>query len=318
MISFSQAAEGGENIGALGRIHPSGGIVYLAGPPGVTIERIFVTPGQPVAESAPLVLFASRELLDLEVAIAEHNLANVETTTANAIETQKIKLKTLEASSANAIALQEIKVKAAREDFDFASKALSRMLDAGSESYSIQQKEEKEHMIESSRINLDMTKRELERLTFSSRKDLELAKLELNHMEINRKIKLVQSKKQLDLSKATQKQAMLTAPVSGTILEVLQKKGEKSSGTLIHMADLSQMVVIAEVFQGDLLRMAPGMKATIQSKSLPKALTGRVKAVSRIIEERSKAANVTITLDDPETAAKLINLEVDVSISSGP
>jgi hypothetical protein len=62
--------------------------------------------------------------------------------------------------------------------------------------------------------------------------------------------------------------------------------------------------------------MAEGMKATITSKSLPGALTGTIKSISRIISDPSKVANVIIVLDNPEPASRLINLEVEVSIET--
>jgi HlyD family secretion protein len=110
--------------------------------------------------------------------------------------------------------------------------------------------------------------------------------------------------------------ASLDAPMNGTVLEVLQSVGEATGGRpVIRMADLENMYVIAEVFEGDLLKISPGMKATVTGNALPGSLTGEVESIGRVINPANRTADVKIRLDEPAVASKLINLEVDVSIA---
>ncbi|MFH1983272.1 MAG: efflux RND transporter periplasmic adaptor subunit [Pseudomonadota bacterium] len=309
-------AHAGENIGALGRIAPAGGIVHLAGPPGVTIERILVDVDEQVVRGAPLVAFASKQMLDLEVAIAQQNLREADVASAKAIDIQTLRVQKIDAAAASAIALQQAKLKAVTATHAFTDSSLARLLEAGSESYSAQQKELREYEVNSARINMEIAQKELAQLEVNRKSDLALATLELERLRLDRDVKLAQTRQQLDAAEQKQVQSTLSAPFAGTILDILQHAGEKTGGSpIIQIADLSKMVVIAEVFQGDVLRVRKGMAATITSKSMPGALKGTVTGISRIIQGRSKVAEVTIALEIQDTAARLINLEVEVSLA---
>jgi HlyD family secretion protein len=95
----------------------------------------------------------------------------------------------------------------------------------------------------------------------------------------------------------------------------VQNVGDQGGlGAALKMADLRSMDAVIEVFESDVLKLSPGLKATVTSKSLPRPLSGRIMSIGRVVSSQSRNSEVIIRLEDPGTAAKLINLEVDVSI----
>lgn len=158
----------------------------------------------------------------------------------------------------------------------------------GGEKFSPSLMEQREYEAKTAKINLDIAKQELERL----------------------KIKR-------DISVKTDQDISLNAPINGTILDILQSVGDSGGQPVIRMANLESMSVNAEVFEGDLLKVSQGMKATINSSAIPAPITGRVVNVGKLIVNQTKVAIVKIILDNPEVASRLINMEVSVLISTG-
>ena len=75
------------------------------------------------------------------------------------------------------------------------------------------------------------------------------------------------------------------------------------------------MYVAAQVFQGDLLKLKPGMKARISNSALGRELTGTVEQVSRLVDTKAQLGDVRIKLDDTNLASRVVGMEVEVKIA---
>lgn len=130
---------------------------------------------------------------------------------------------------------------------------------------------------------------------------------------------------QVVLAKAAAEAALVRAPRDGKVLDVLARAGEVGTGQLLLLGDVSKMVAETEVFQSDALRVKIGDAATV--KILDRSVAGKVTRVGTVVG-RNQAANpdpralrdvrvvkVLVTLDDPEPAARLVNMEVNVVIT---
>jgi len=254
--------------------------VNLVGASGDTIVEILVAEGEVVETGATLATFKSHRLRRTEVELAE------------------LAVREAKELGAMAISLQELNIKKAAEDLDFAQKNLERFRKmGGAETLSEQQKEQREHQVNVGTILVKSAEQEL-------------ARLKRNH-EIN----LENSEKQLEIAKERMAASVLLAPTSGTILEIRKNPGETMGDEpVIMMANLEKMYVIGEIYESDLLKLSPGLSTTVTSNSFPFHLRGKVESVGRIISERSKVAKAAILLDKSETASKLINMEVSISI----
>lgn len=118
--------------------------------------------------------------------------------------------------------------------------------------------------------------------------------------------------RQLKLASAAEE---IRAPVDGTVLYVDKRVGGHPNGPVVRMGDLSAMYVVCQVYEGDLLKLRRGMRATIKSASLPHQLAGTVESVGRIVNTRSKLGEVRIRLDRTNPADRLVGMEVDVVIT---
>jgi HlyD family secretion protein len=107
----------------------------------------------------------------------------------------------------------------------------------------------------------------------------------------------------------------IRAPVDGTVLYVDKRVGAHPNGPVVRMGDLRTMYVVCQVYEGDLLKLRRGMRATIKSATLPHSLGGTVETVGRIVDSRSKLGDVRIRLDRPDPANRLVGMEVEVVIA---
>jgi HlyD family secretion protein len=267
-----------QKIGALGRLQPSRGILAVGVPPGNTLLAVLVKRGDVVKKDMPLLTIQDTAQNRLEIDLAELDLKEAATATQKAID------------------IKQIEAAIARMEFDHANSSLQRLLSGGSETYSAQAKEDREHVVRTTKSKLDVTLQDLSRL------------------EAEREARMAKARMKLDAARQKLQPAAVVAPIDGTVLEVLQGAGDIGGGAALKIADLRSMDAVIEVFEGDVLKLSPGLKASITSKSLPAPLAGRVVSIGRIVNTQSRNSEVLIRLDDPGIAAKLINLEVNVSI----
>ena len=123
------------------------------------------------------------------------------------------------------------------------------------------------------------------------------------------------AKLQQELDEFRFKASTIVAPTAGTILEIRGREGEYVGGSpVILLADTSEIHVICDVFEGDILKLRKGMRVTAKSKSLPAPLEGEIIRVERIVTTERKLAKVLIRLDKADVAARLLGMEVQVSI----
>jgi HlyD family secretion protein len=118
------------------------------------------------------------------------------------------------------------------------------------------------------------------------------------------------------------------APIPSRVLKVLAKPGQTCGRQeLFKLGDTSSMVVIAEVYESDILKIKGGQRATITSVALPKPLTGVVENVSRIVYRNTvqsmdpsaqvyaRVVEVVVRMDEVEPLDRLVYLQVDVKIA---
>jgi len=304
-----------EKIGALGRIKPRGGIVDLVGPRGDRIAGIRVEEGQTVRKGDALVVFESKTTCELELRLAELAAREADEWGGKAVAVQRTRLRQADEVGRKAVAVQEQRVRAARVDHDFAVKALERFKMADGQSISEQMMDQRQGQVAVTEAALRSAEQELGRLVLERENNVRLAGQELERLELEREIKMQRTRERLRLARDKLNRSTLEAPSDGTVLEVLTSVGEGTDAApIVRMADLGTMVVVAEIFEGDLLHLEAGMKADITGNALPSALTGEIETIGRIVDPSNRTANVSIRLDDAEVASRLINLEVDVTI----
>ena len=344
---------------SLGKLMPADGLVAIVGPPGDRIVKIDVKAGDFVKKGAALVKLASHKdrseevaLIGIQVKAAKGQKAAI--TAARAaklaeIDQQVDALKATKEAETNA---QTVKIKFLKKQLDAAQKQQDRIegLDKTKVEIGAQEREQAALAVAQAKSELDAAKGVLEaakeknarqqqaakagRVSAAAEMDLALLRVPLESLEKN-----------LALAKDRHERSTLTAPVAGTVVQIVGNAGDPTgSGPILYLAAGTGMVVIAEVYATDIhkIRAAKSLdkvKVEVKGQALGKDVMGKdIILKGRITREdaigRSVARNgiagfsprsdsdrrvieVRVQLDDRSTmiAAKFVGLEVEVTFT---
>lgn len=117
------------------------------------------------------------------------------------------------------------------------------------------------------------------------------------------------------------------APVSGQVLKIHTREGEKSGADgIAEIADTAQMYAVAEVYETDISRVHVGQRATVTMPLSTQPLTGTVEYVGQkvgkldvlgtdpVAKTDARVVEVEIRLDDSKRVSNVTNMQVTVSI----
>jgi HlyD family secretion protein len=131
--------------------------------------------------------------------------------------------------------------------------------------------------------------------------------------------------RQIDLARAAFAATTVKAPIAGTVLDVMMRPGEVSSGPLLALGDLTAIEAVAEVDKLDIASVSEGDAA--RASILGTVVPGTVSRIGRLVGRNQlinvdprtpqdlRVVKVNIQLDRVEEAAQLINLQVEVVIT---
>jgi HlyD family secretion protein len=121
--------------------------------------------------------------------------------------------------------------------------------------------------------------------------------------------------------------ASIRSPINGRVLEVIARPGELAGAAgVIELAQVDSMYAIAEVYEADIGRVRQGQRARITSPALADELNGTVEHVRLQVQKQdelgtdpaarkdARVVEVEIRIDEPQAAASLTNLQVEVLI----
>jgi HlyD family secretion protein len=121
--------------------------------------------------------------------------------------------------------------------------------------------------------------------------------------------------------------AFVKAPFNGRVLKILAEPGEYVGPEgLLEMGRVGRMHAIAEVHETEIRRIHPGQAATVSSGALEQDLRGKVRFIRPKVQKQdeigtdpaarkdARIVEVGVLLDEPERAAALTNLQVEIVI----
>ncbi len=341
-VLLGVAIAGAEKIGAFGTIQPAGGIITLSGSGATTVEKILVERNQRVEAGADLMIFANRTAAEADCKLARLDLEEAEKVAQKDIELQRLKIQSTEqqiardkaqldaikSMSAITLSLQQLRVKETQANLALAETRLERYKSLGGSAVSVQELEAREFQIGKAQLALKLAEGEVERITGDQQQQtdtqvqkIQAAELELDsaigrleQLELSNRIVRERAAMGVTIAERALSATTLRAPVAGTIIDVTGRVGQNAAGGLLQIADLTRMTVVAEIYEGDVLKLEKGLKAEITSNALPSTLYGEIVEIGRVIAGRSKVAEVTVALDDAATTSRLINIEVNVVV----
>jgi HlyD family secretion protein len=325
---------------ALARLQPAAGIVELGGVPGDKIEKLNVVAGQKVRRQDELIVFESRTLRRLEREAAAAQLAEAE----SRLKAEQMHADTLVRSAQVAVdglgldeldqKAQEAKIRALAEGAELAKRNLERLSGIDKSITSAQQLEQSRLQQDQAQAELtaaqEMLKkliagRELRRREAVAAQDQAIA----GRAKVDAVVPLESARRALALADERVRLATLTAPLDGTILEVPADEGDAVGPTpLVRMADVSQMVAVAEVYETQIAAVRVGQKCTLTAEALSSPLTGTVERIGSVVgpnrlvsldPRRStddRVVEVRIRIHEAEQAAERSNLQVTATIET--
>jgi HlyD family secretion protein len=109
-------------------------------------------------------------------------------------------------------------------------------------------------------------------------------------------------------ARAERDRAVIRAPIDGTILTIAARAGEMlGDDGLLQMADLDHLVVIAEVDESDMPRVAAGQAAKVRSALIAEQVAGRVSRSSNTLFKQKRPTSDIVLGRDAHIA------EVEIS-----
>lgn len=144
-------------------------------------------------------------------------------------------------------------------------------------------------------------------------------------------LKVDVAKAELQAAQAALDLDTVHAPVSGQIVKVYARRGEKvGADGIVEIAQNDRMYAVAEVYETDIGRVQVGQRAVVRSPALDPELTGTVERIGLKVGKLealdtdptartdARVVEVKVKLDDSKRAASLTNLQVEVAIQLRP
>jgi HlyD family secretion protein len=338
-----------DRITALARLEPEGGVINISGTPGDRLAELKVHRGARVKKGDVLAVMESRGLRQAELELSQAQLESAEKRGA-AEEKYAAALRReaelahkqagLERLSVEAqqekIAGLKISLQSAEDDLSRLQALRSSASSAETEIVSEQQLEHQRALTEKAKRDLASAEAELKKLQQSIELSQQQASAKVNTAEANEAripstLELDSLRKSVELAQRRLELTVLHAPSDGEILKVMLSEGETiAQQPILQMADTSQMVAVAEIYENDALRIKKGMRADVSCKALGEPLKGEVIYVGSMVLKNSVASldptasadlrvvEARILLDQDPDAQRLINLQVTVMIPAEP
>ncbi len=344
-VGFENTAKPNQVL-AQGRIQPTKGLIRLTAMPGDRVEQVLVQAGQKVHKLQPLIVLQSRQLRALELEAASLRLE--EARALRQVKQQEAEL---------AIEAASLKMQSAMQMVTQANSQLVLAKKGNEQSESLSRQISSLQKLRDSpltsaaigTIELETKKNELTKFSSVSEQSLlaaqqavEISKLQLVQSEkslvaakesrklVDQATPIASLEKQMDVLKLQLEQSNIVSPLDGVVVSVNIEEGERTAQLpLFELADLSDMVCVAEVHESDVASIAIDDLAEIRSSALSRMLKGHVVRIDRVVgaaqmrspnpmarsDFRSIPVWIKIDANDIEIAAQRLQLQVDVSIN---
>jgi HlyD family secretion protein len=283
--SAAESGLGSPKVVALGRLEPANGIITISSLPGERLELLHVAEGDYVEAEDPLAQLASYRAYAAEVAAIEHRtelapeqwqskltvaMARVRQAKA-ALEQAKAKQQEVELQKSM---LPLLARKADRAELTYYK--LSDLAEQDSELANDRELERYELQRDKADIDLEQAERRYDLAKVVADKAVEAAEADVQTAlatldELRLADPVPELRDQLDVATIRRDMSLLRAPVPGKVLKVFLQEGEViTDRPILQMANLGQMVCIAEVYESDAKKIEAMDDSGAQSPSARK------------------------------------------------
>ncbi len=347
--SASESSEGAvetrlpPRIGALGRLEPEGEVLRISGPTGERVGELLVAEGDRVVagqvvarlesyaeraaerEYAAAQLQEARTRLEAEIRFSQAQIQEARTRVSQLDEPRLMQIRSQEAVVERIQAeLADAEANLARFQALWQEGAISQQ-ELDQRSLLVRQRQEE---LRSAQATLTQLQAARTQDLLNAQAQVQAAEAGLNLAQAQ--VQLGSLARNLELAEARLERTLIRSPRDGQVLQIRTHPGEAiaSNDGILDLGNTDQMMVVAEIYETDILRIQPGQQATISNRALTEELHGQVEQIGLQIRKKdvlntdpaadvdARVVEVRIRLD-PESSARvagLTNLQVDVAI----
>ena len=329
-------------VAALGRLEPRDRLIDISVAGDERLARLVVKQGEIVKAGDVLgylesydVRSAARDratalLHDAEtqlVADTERGHARIREADLHLSQIGQVSIREIEA--------QQARVREIRADLDLALRDLERLRGlSDAEVISRQQLDRQSSQVDRYRAAIDAEEATLHKMKTTAETNRQLAEAQVATQRaelgsVRASSQLPSLREAVRLAEAEANKSILRASSGGQIIEIVSNPGEAvQDRVILRMGDVSQMYVLAEVYESDAARVHLGARAEASSRALSSPLTGIVDRVGTNVFRRqvrgldpqadadARVVQVRVRLDESAEAARFVNLQVDVLIDT--
>jgi HlyD family secretion protein len=292
LAAHHQSNKGREGIVATGPLISRGyteapaGTVVVAGNPeagGSVLLELRITDGQKVTKGEIIAVLSNYPTADVQVHEAEAGL----------VKTKQQRDAMVSGYRASQIAMQEIEVSTAQEETKLKT-IQSQRTDGPPDQKQLE-------------VNISQQKLEQQKAKLRVMKETLATDLAQTETEI------IIKQTKLDDALATREDALVRAPLSGIVVQIYTRQGERVSGNgIAKIVDLSQMRVITDIDDLHFSRVALGGKVEVTFRGNSRIYTGKISRIVPVVRrlKRSQA-------DMGEGNVNLVEIEIELDETTG-
>lgn len=313
-------------VTALGRLEPSGEVLHLMAPTSTQesrIEQLFVQEGDRVEPGQLIAILDNHSRLQAElqqaeeqVRIAQAQLAQVQAgAKTGEIQAQWAEIARLEAEQMGRVNAQRATVARLEAEVQNARVEYQRYESLFQEgAVTASQRDAKQLTYTTAQQQLQSAQEELVRLQTTGQEQIRQARATLEQVVEVRGVDVAVVEAQVQsaiatvtLARINLEQSLVRSPQAGQILRIHTHPGETIADQgIVTLGQTQQMMVVAEVYQNDIVAIQIGQTATVTSPALPNSLEGTVERIGLQVEPQQAV--------DEDPAANLDNRVVEVYI----
>jgi HlyD family secretion protein len=284
-----------QNVVARGRIEPVERARTVQGPPGAIIHKLFVNEGDKVAAGTVLAEIDTRASLTAGSAMEERRLEEAEQQLAQI--TAPAKQADIEAQNAVIRKLQS-ELQRLQKDYERTRALAERDLVAA-------------ETLDARRSAMEQAAHALDQAQWTQRSLLKPREIDVKVAQA----RVATQRDAVAKAKADLSLTQIRAPVDGTVLALMIREGEAlGPDGLLQMADLSHLIVVAEVDEFDIARVALGRAVVITGPSLTAPIPGAVSRIANaVFKQKRPTSDVLVGRD-----ARIIEVEITPSAPLPP
>jgi HlyD family secretion protein len=336
-------------VTALGRLEPRTEVLKLSAPQALDGDRVvelWVRQGDRIPTGQVIAVLDSRDRLQSALHEAQEKIRNAQAQLAQVqagaktgeIAAQKQQILRLQAELQGEQATQQATISRRQSELKNAQAEYDRYQSLAQDgAISSSNFDQKRLALETAQAQLREAQSTQNLKADSLRAQIQAARATLDKIAEVRPVDVRKAQTEVDMAiAATQKaeaelqQAYIRAPISGQILKIHTRPGEKlSSDGIVDLAQTDDMVAVAEIYQTDIDKIRLGQAATITGQGFSGEVTGTVSEIGLQVSRQNvfsaepgenldrRVIEVKIRLNPASSkrVAGLTNLQVQTAIS---